>query len=76
MMYKINAILLHRHLGCYNSSRDLQLIYTKSFINRLHLILQISKIPSQKILGSNETWPHSSTDMSRHVGTLMRGLVS
>ena len=28
-------------------SRDLQPIYAKSFVNRLHLVLQITKIPSQ-----------------------------
>ena len=31
-------------VGSLDSSRDLQLIYTKSFVNRLHLVLQISKI--------------------------------
>jgi len=30
-----------------DSSRDLQPIHTKSFVNRLHLVLQISKISSQ-----------------------------
>jgi hypothetical protein len=32
-------------VGSLDSSRDLQPIHAKSFINRLHLILQISKIP-------------------------------
>ena len=30
-------------------SRDLQPIYAKSFVNRLHLVLQISKIPTKKL---------------------------
>ena len=30
-----------------DSSRDLQPIHAKSFVNRLHLVLQISKIFSQ-----------------------------
>jgi len=30
-----------------HSSRDLQPIYAKSSVNRLHLVLQINKIPSQ-----------------------------
>jgi hypothetical protein len=33
------------YVGSLDSSRDLQPIHTKSFINRLHLVLQISKIP-------------------------------
>ena len=32
-------------VGLLESSRDLQLIHAKSFVNRLHLVLQISKIP-------------------------------
>ena len=36
------------YLASLDSSRDLQPICAKKFINRLHLVLQISKIPSQK----------------------------
>src|SRR6185436_16922327 len=32
------------YVGSLDSSRDLQPIHAKSFINRLHLVLQISKI--------------------------------
>ena len=38
------------YLASLDSSRDLQLICAKNFINRLHLVLQINKIPTQKIL--------------------------
>jgi hypothetical protein len=34
-------------VGSLNSSRDLQPIHAKNFVNRLHFVLQISKIPSQ-----------------------------
>ena len=34
-------------VGSLDSSRDLQPIYAKSSVNRLHLVLQISKILSQ-----------------------------
>jgi hypothetical protein len=33
------------YVGSLDSSHDLQPIYAKSFVNRLHLVLQISKIP-------------------------------
>jgi len=35
------------YIGSLESSRDLQPIHEKSFVNRLHLVLQINKIPSQ-----------------------------
>ena len=34
-------------VGSLDSSRDLQPIYAKSFVNRLHLVLQINEIPLQ-----------------------------
>ena len=34
-----------------DSSRDLQLICAKKFVNRLHLVLQINKILTQNFLG-------------------------
>ena len=37
-------------VGSLDSSRDLQPIHAKIFVNRLHLVLQIGKIPTQKIL--------------------------
>ena len=39
---------LRDHEAKGDSSRDLQPICVKSFVNRLHLVLQISKILSQK----------------------------
>ena len=33
------------YIGSLESSRDLQPIHEKSFVNRLHLVLQINKIP-------------------------------
>ena len=35
------------YVDSLESSRDLQPIHAKNFVNRLHLVLQISKIPSQ-----------------------------
>ena len=35
------------YIGSLESSRDLQPIHEKSFVNRLHLVLQINKIHSQ-----------------------------
>ena len=40
-------------VGSLDSSRDLQPICAKSFINRLHLVLQISKIPSQNLFAKH-----------------------
>ena len=36
-------------VGSLDSSRDLQPIHAKSFVNRLHLVLQISKILLQNV---------------------------
>ena len=36
------------YVGSLDSSRDLQPIHAKSFVNRFHLILQISKISTIK----------------------------
>jgi len=36
------------YLVSLDSSRDLQSICVKSFVNKFHLVLEISKIPSQK----------------------------
>ena len=33
------------YVDSLESSRDLQSIHVKSFVNKLHLVLQISKIP-------------------------------
>ena len=33
-----------------DSSRDLQPIHAKSFVNKLYLVFQISKIPSQNFV--------------------------
>ena len=38
----------HGLISSLDSSRDLQPICIKNFVNRLHLVLQISKIPSEK----------------------------
>ena len=35
------------YVGSLDSSRDLQSIHAKKIVNRLHLVLQISKIPLQ-----------------------------
>jgi hypothetical protein len=35
------------YVGSLDSSRDLQSIHAKNFVNRLHLVLQIGKIPSK-----------------------------
>ena len=40
------------YVGSLDSSRDLQPICAKSFVNRLHLVLQISKIPLQKFFAT------------------------
>ena len=37
-------------VGSLDSSRDLQSIHAKNFVNRLHLVLQISKIPLQNFV--------------------------
>ena len=40
-------LINHGLLASLDSSHDLQHICAKSFVNRLHLLLQISKIPSE-----------------------------
>ena len=40
----LNKVYLQK-VDSLDSSRDLQSIHAKSFVNRLHLVLQISKIP-------------------------------
>ena len=50
------------YLASLDSSRDLQLICAKKFVNRFHLVLQISKIPTKKFLRSNSGLNNSSRD--------------
>ena len=45
-----SLLQIMNYVGSLDSSRDLQPIHVKSFINRLHLVLQISKIPSQNFV--------------------------
>jgi hypothetical protein len=49
MVTVVSLLQIVDYVGLLDSSCDLQPIHTKSFVNRLHLVLQISKI-SLKIL--------------------------
>jgi len=48
MVTVVSLLQIMDQVGSLDSSRDLQPICAKNFINKLHLILQISKIPTQK----------------------------
>ena len=52
MVTVASLLQIMNYVGSLDSPRDLQPIHAKSFINRLHLVLQISKISLQKILHS------------------------
>ena len=47
MVTVVSLLQIMDWVGSLDSSRNLQPIYVKSFVNRLHLVLQISKIPLQ-----------------------------
>ena len=46
----------HRLLTSLDSFHDLQPIYTKSFVNRLYLVLQIGKILTQIFFAFTPLW--------------------
>ena len=50
MVTVASLLQIMNKVGLLDSSRDLQPICAKSFINRLHLVLQINKILTQNFL--------------------------
>ena len=59
------------YLASLDSSRDLQFVCAKSFVNRFYLVLQISKIPTQNFFApklNTALVPTSSTCLWFRVG--------